>query len=41
MTTALLSTSIAMALMAVAASYILPAGTQPDHSEPYRFASAR
>ncbi len=42
MKTALLSTSLAVALLAIAASYVLPSGwTTDQHRQPYKFASAR
>lgn len=41
MKTALLSTSVAVVLLAIAASYILPIGVHPDRPEPYRFAAVR
>lgn len=41
MKTALLSTSIAVTLLAVAASYVLPAYDEADQRQPYKFALAK
>lgn len=41
MKTALLSTSVAVALLAMAASYILPASRMTERTEPYKYALAR
>ncbi len=41
MKTALLSTSTAVAVLAVASIKVLLSGTQRDHREPYRFEAAR